>query len=439
MDPQEIALQNPWRHNAAWAENDRHLAKLKEYRYTYHRDALPEGKDGAVVLYGPRQVGKTTWLKMQIAREKAPTNDILYLNAEAAKDRFDLYETVRGEIALHAPKRIFIDEIGAVADWEIAIKLLSDSGAFSGRHVILTGSSSLNILKKAERLPGRLAEGRNKFRYYPLSFREVAKVYGVEAGNVNEALARADGLGTILQKYFMHGGYIRAINEFARKGEIGEELFALYSSWIDGELAKVKKSPETATFLMDGVALALTNDSPWAALAREVSQPTARGYAETLRDMFILGNLERSRRANEGFPKNKKVYFQDPFLYWLALFRSRKIGRADFSLLDNATMGKLAELSAYAALVQCLEGMKKESDFDLRRYAHFDKGKDGEIDFAVKFGKNTEYVECKYGAIGKEKPGVVYITKDRLGRNKVPLAVFLMFPQESVQLARTLE
>jgi hypothetical protein len=77
-----------------------------------------------------------------------------------------------------------------------------------------------------------------------------------------------------------------------------------------------------------------------------------------------------------------------------------------------------------------------ENDFDIRRYAHFEKTRSGEIDFIVNYGKKTIKLESKFGNIRKEEEGVVYLTKDELGENKLPLSVFLMFPEESLRLAR---
>lgn len=437
MEMEALAGQNPWWKTTNWEGGDRQLSMRTESKFKYEREGYVPQKNGVIVVYGPRQVGKTTWVKMEIAKElkKAEkATDIAYLNAEVLKDRFELYDAMKTLCSIYNPTNIYIDEINSVNDWERAIKALVDENTFREKHVTLTGSSSINIMKKAEQLPGRMASGQYKYRFYPLSFAEVAKVYGVNAGNPEEAITRLDELNAILYRYFLHGGFIKALNSYDKNGSLEEELFAVYSAWIDGELARAKKSPETATNIMAGMAESLTNEVSWTALSKTASHPTIADYVETLKDMFVANYLEKSRKARAGAPKNKKIYFTDPFLYWVAQFRARKISSIKISETDSATMGKLAELAALKEMAQYIDMSHKENDFEARRYIHYEKEKNGETDFVVKFGKKSHRLESKFGAIGKEKENVTYLTKSTLAKNKLPLAVFLMHPEESLKL-----
>lgn len=439
MEMEDILKQNPWWSTTGWEGHDYHLRNLQAVKFKYRRveDAAMEG--GVRILYGPRQVGKTTWIKQQISekiRQGAKPADFFYLNAETLKDRFELAETIGLVCKTYAPRHIFVDEISSLNEWEYGIKVLVDAGDLDGKTIILTGSSSLNLLRKAERLPGRTGPGRYKFRFYPLSFAEVAALYGIRAASPKEALLHLDRLNAILRKYFLHGGYIRALNYLDQKRLLDEPLFAIYSSWIDGELSKAGKTMQTATEIMDGVALAMTNETSWSSLARSASHPTIASYVEVLQDMFVLSCLEKSRRASAGAPRNKKIYFADPFLYWLSLFRSRKINTASASELDTATLGKLAELSAYAALCRQLDEVKNENDFDARHYVHFERNGAKEIDFALRTESRSVNIECKFGHIGKEMDGVIYLTEKTFDSNKLPLAVFLMDPLGSLKFAR---
>ena len=52
-------------------------------------------------------------------------------------------------------KRIFIDEITAIAHWERTLKRLADSGELKNILVVTTGSKATDLRRGAERLPGR--------------------------------------------------------------------------------------------------------------------------------------------------------------------------------------------------------------------------------------------------------------------------------------------
>ncbi len=186
-------------------------------------------------------------------------------------------------------------------------------------------------------------------------------MYGVDIRTPKEAMARLDELNAILYKYFLHGGFIKAMNSYDKNGCLEEELFAIYSAWIDGELVRVKKSPGTATNLMASIAKSLTNEVSWTALSKTVSHPTIAEYVETLNGMFVTTYLEKSRKAKAGAPKNKKIYFTDPFLYWVAQFRARKISGIKIAEIDSATMGKIAELTALKEMANTLTSPSKKT------------------------------------------------------------------------------
>src|SRR5271165_727614 len=85
---EQILAQNPWWSERGWPAGDRQLALLAS-----HPVRLPAELVGAIdlrtagihVLRGPRQVGKTTDLKLLVQRALAETHDarsILYLTLD---------------------------------------------------------------------------------------------------------------------------------------------------------------------------------------------------------------------------------------------------------------------------------------------------------------------------------------------------------------------
>jgi hypothetical protein len=115
-----------------------------------HLDHFP-----AVVLLGPRQVGKTT-LALQIAAGR----DSLYLDLESAADRARL-EDPRAFLAPHADKLVILDEVHRVPELFGELRGIIDEGRRTGRRrgrFLLLGSASLDLMRQtSESLAGRVA------------------------------------------------------------------------------------------------------------------------------------------------------------------------------------------------------------------------------------------------------------------------------------------
>jgi len=109
----------------------------------------------AVVLLGPRQVGKTT-----LALEIGKTLDALYLDLESEQDRAKM---VHPELYLsdHQDRLVILDEVHRVPGLFPLLRGLIDSARRAGRksgQYLLLGSASLDLLKQSgETLAGRIA------------------------------------------------------------------------------------------------------------------------------------------------------------------------------------------------------------------------------------------------------------------------------------------
>lgn len=109
----------------------------------------------AVVLLGPRQVGKTT-LAHQVAQER----DGLYLDLESTADRVRL-EDPRAFLAPHADRLVVLDEVHRVPGLFGELRGVIDEGRRAGRRqgrFLLLGSASLDLMQQSsESLAGRVA------------------------------------------------------------------------------------------------------------------------------------------------------------------------------------------------------------------------------------------------------------------------------------------
>lgn len=109
----------------------------------------------AVVLLGPRQVGKTT-----LALEIAETMDSVYLDLESTADRAKLSD-VELYLKDHEDRLVIFDEVHRVPDLFRSLRGLIDRGRRKGKRAgrfLLLGSASMDLLRQSgETLAGRVA------------------------------------------------------------------------------------------------------------------------------------------------------------------------------------------------------------------------------------------------------------------------------------------
>ncbi len=125
----------------------------------------------AVVLYGPRQVGKTT-----LAQEIGSQQESIYLDLESHSDRSKMSNPLL-YLSNHQNKLVILDEIQFLPDLFQELRGLIDRGRdsekYTGRFLFL-GSASLELLRQSsESLAGRVA-------YVQLSPLDVTEVNEVD-------------------------------------------------------------------------------------------------------------------------------------------------------------------------------------------------------------------------------------------------------------------
>lgn len=104
------------------------------FSWDFGLPALPEAP-GIIVIRGPRQYGKSTWLEYQLREtiKQFGPGTALFLNGDYIAGPDELEREIEA-LLRHFPagnlvRRLFIDEITAVSGWQRAIKRLADSGA----------------------------------------------------------------------------------------------------------------------------------------------------------------------------------------------------------------------------------------------------------------------------------------------------------------------
>ncbi len=307
-------ISQPWVQRPDWEQHDARLRQLAEQPIQLpHLDRMveemPQG-EGIFSVIGPRQVGKSTLLRLIARRWLAshPPAALALVEGDAIDSWRELLSVI-SEFLKTLPKKrlrgcVLIDEITSVADWHRAIKLLADRGELAGIMLLYTGSSATSLRKCGELFPGR--RGRQKktdFELYPVSWRDVA-----------------DRL--TLREYFVVGGFPWSINEYLRLGVIPEYVGEISWSWLKGEFLKRGRSEMLLRHILRSLVRRMGTGASQHTLAQEMgitSNETARQYLELLSDCFAIRQVPwmDPQKHLLSARKNPKYYPIDPLLVHL--------------------------------------------------------------------------------------------------------------------------
>ena len=130
-------------------------------------------KGKAILLFGPRQVGKTTIIKELL--EKKNLNYLFFNGDESdTREAFENTSSTKLSLLFGETKIIFIDEAQRINEIGLTLKLITD--ILKDVQVIATGSAAFDLASKTkEPLTGRKYE----FQLYPFSFQEMVEHHGL--------------------------------------------------------------------------------------------------------------------------------------------------------------------------------------------------------------------------------------------------------------------
>jgi predicted AAA+ superfamily ATPase len=356
-----------------WAEGDPHLRSLKEAPFERSFPDLQPAK-GLYVIRGPRQVGKTSWLKVLLRNFPDPKK-AFYLSCENIRDHIELAELLKS--LRGARNFLLFDEISFVDDWSRAVKHELDSG-FDGTMVV-TGSHAVDLRKGADRMPGRFGAG-GEFHLLPMDFVEYLQIR-------RTAGWRELPLVETARRFFRSGGFPSAVGEAGDEGNVPKTSMETYRRWLSGDMQKLGKQE---IYLREVLAqLALTASTPLSlqGLAKRTqigSHHTALEYVSHLEDCFALRTLYAIDPDTSAFRirKDKKFYFTDPLIYRLSL------NWAGIPLPRNIEE-VLAETRAH-------ESLARRSSAAHQRFGYYSVAKKGEVDF---FSPSGWAIESKWSPV----------------------------------------
>ena len=274
------------------------------------KDKLFKGK--AIVIMGPRQVGKTTLLKQLFKDDDM----VLWLNGDE-QDVRNLFETIsssRMKLIIGNRKVVVIDEAQRISDIGLKMKLITDQ--IPEVQLISTSSSSFELANLVnEPLTGRKWE----YKMLPLSFEEMV----VQHGLLEEK--------RLVPHRMVYGYYPDVV---VNPGSEDELLAQLADSYLYRDiltLDRIKKS-EKIVKLLQAIALQMGSEVSYNELGQlcGLDSKTVERYVILLEQSYIifrLGSFSRNLRNELKF--SRKIYFYDNGI------RNAVIG--NFALIENRT------------------------------------------------------------------------------------------------------
>lgn len=161
-------------------------------------DALETRK--ILLLFGPRQAGKTTLLAAIQTKLETDHKRVLYLNCDTEEDRSSLNTTAK-TLLLQLTEQadvLLIDEAQRLDNPGLTLKILYDH--VPRIHIIATGSSSFQLKNTvSDALTGRYLD----FTLYPLSLTEIASYAGFSLNPVR----LKQQTDTLLDHLLLYGTY----------------------------------------------------------------------------------------------------------------------------------------------------------------------------------------------------------------------------------------
>lgn len=249
------------------------------------------------MLYGPRQVGKTTLAHALVEQSGLRSrfinaDELQYREALSSQDKQKL-SALLGDFEL-----LVIDEAQRVPEIGINLKILVDS--FPEAHILATGSASFDLANKiSEPLTGR----KLTFTLYPLSYGELVHEFGAF-----ETQAQ-------LERWLIWGGYpdmVTAPNPDLRARFLGELVGSyLYRDIL--ELEGIRRADKIVD-LLRLIAFQIGQEVSIAELATKLAlnRQTVERYLDLLEKVFVIFRVGGfSRNLRKEITKNSRYYFYD--------------------------------------------------------------------------------------------------------------------------------
>lgn len=248
----------------------------------------------AVVILGPRQVGKSTLLHQMLDEAEG----VLWLNGDDqdVRELFVNFSAAKMQTILGRNKILALDEAQRIEDIGLKLKIVTDQ--LKDVKVIATGSSSLDL---ATGLNESLSGRKREFVLLPMSFKELAESHGL----LEEK--------RMLHRRMIYGYYPEVITT---PGEERDILYEIVDSYLYKDILNLDlvAKPDKLSKLIQALAYQIGSQVSYNELAQLVGidSKTVERYVDILEKCFVIFRVNSfSRNLRNELKSSKKIFFWD--------------------------------------------------------------------------------------------------------------------------------
>jgi predicted AAA+ superfamily ATPase len=358
-----LRFDNPWWEQGKDGKITYENTPRRKYFETFYENILDSNVRRAIVLMGPRRVGKTVMVYHTIRAlldSGIEATNILYISLETPiytglhLERILNYFQKLFEHKRNAKLFVFFDEIQYLRDWEVHLKSLVDS--YADYRFIATGSAAAALrLKSNESGAGRFSD----YVLPPLTFAEYLMFIGREPELIkvtaiknfdlekNEySVTDIKALNEEFINYLNFGGYPEAVfsetirrnpNQYIKSDIIDKVLLRdLPSLYGINDIQELNRLFTTLAY-NSGNEVSLDGLSKSSGVAKN----TIKRYLEYLEAAFLIRRVERIDNNAKRFKRAMcfKVYLTNPSM------RAALFGQID---ANSDAMGAMTETAIFS-------------------------------------------------------------------------------------------
>jgi hypothetical protein len=258
------------------------------------KERLFKGK--VVIIYGARQVGKTTLVK-QILEDFGDQGRYLNCELPSVQNALSSFEPAILRSYLGSFKLVVLDEAQSIPDIGKKLKIVIDT--FPEMQIIATGSSSFDLSSKvSEPLTGRSFV----ISLHPLSAEEIIK--DTDLFSFDENLERMLRFGLYPEVYTLS------------ENDAIERLNEITADYLYKDILRIEgiKKSSVIQKLLQLLALQIAHEVNYQELAVSlgINRLTVQKYLDILEQNFIIFQLRAlSRNPRKEISKSVKIFFTD--------------------------------------------------------------------------------------------------------------------------------